>query len=251
MQEVEFRRMRLRIRPKLKFKANGKRFRLSLSWARIRVSDIDGLFRSGDDRDVLRVLSNLDEETIGILSADQVEALVRVVPWDLQKHEDPINVGRLEWWKMEQAIEVIQKAPRPLYAIPRLYWLYMSEDPPNNASEDQLPAVLSKKRFGQIMRQGATVLSSILDFLATFEALNKGVKPSDEEIEAGIEGLQAFGTLATLYSLSKGDVLKFEEVQNQPAETIYFVLLYEKSLNEYREKLNEIEKRNLNQKPNV
>lgn len=251
MQEFEFRVMRLKRTPKLKFKANGKRFRLSLSWVRIRVSYIDALFRSGDDRAVLRVLSNLDEETIGVLSSDQVEALLRVVSWDLQKSEDQVNVGRLEWWKMEQAIEVIQRAPRPLYAIPRLYWLYMTKKPPNNASEDPLPAALSKKRFRQIMRQGATVLSSILDFLATFEALNKGVKPSDEEIEAGIEGLQEFGTLATLYSLSKGDVLKFEEVQNQPAETIYFVLLYEKSLNEYREKLHEIEKRNLKQKSNV
>jgi len=174
--------------------------------------------------------------------------LIQAVDWEVPQESSGVNVGRLEWWKLEQAIEVIQKARRPLYALPRLYWLYHYETSPENASSEDLPKSISKKRFGEIMRQGATVLASILEFLSNFEALNEGSGPSGEEIEAGIEGLQSFGTLSTLYSLSKGDVLKFEEVQNQPAETIYFVLLYEKSLNGYRERLHEIHKRNLNTK---
>lgn len=79
----------------------------------------------------------------------------------------------------------------------------------------------------------------MFEFFKRYENLNIDETTSEEE-DAGINIFDKYGFFNILYALTKGDVSKYNQFLELPADDIFMTLSYEKDKRKYEKKLREI-----------
>jgi hypothetical protein len=79
----------------------------------------------------------------------------------------------------------------------------------------------------------------MFDFFERFKRLNEK-ELTDLEESAGIEVFDKYGFFNTVYALANGDVLKFDQILETPAETIFMTLMFEKDKRKFEKNLKNI-----------
>ena len=175
--------------------------------------------------------TDISQDIIEKMTADQIiqiQTLLNFIedqPHNLQIKEE-ISVQSKEWIKLEMTKQALETKNEPFIAVEvsRRYFGDQVFDWP----------------FSLIYGQTAQILHSLSLFLERYKELNDSDPYDDDQLEAGVKGLESFGVGAIRYALSKGDVTKYEQVENMSAEAVYFTLLYEKAQSEYSKRLKQI-----------
>lgn len=64
--------------------------------------------------------------------------------------------------------------------------------------------------------------------------------PSNEEVDAGLDRFNKYGSFSQLNSLANGNILNFAEIRKLPYEDALTKLAYDKDVNEYQKDLNKV-----------
>jgi len=80
-------------------------------------------------------------------------------------------------------------------------------------------------------------------FWERFKRLND-YKPSDDEVEAGLNRLSNLSAFGTPLSLARRTNMTIEQVMKRPAEEIYMILLYDFEESEYQRRLQAVREEN-------
>lgn len=212
-----------------------------------RCKIIDRLYENATPVEVLRNLSTLTERRLEKLTGEQARILADQVDTDPKIFtEEPFRIGEQPFWKVQEAMRILKEASATVYALPRLYALFYDKVLGDEAHTADRVKLIERVRFRKIVSPAGNILAGLYQFLSRFEQLQDGSELTEDEIHAGIESLAKFGDFAVIYSLAKGDPLKFDEIAKTPAETIYFTLLYERVLSVYRQNLQDIKDRREN-----
>ena len=189
-------------------------------------------------RGLLQALSDDKQDIFYDLTPDEIAVLYPIVSFlddpqealaylshDFQIPE--IDIASESFDKIELARKIGVKQKKAFKILPELARVYFgNEDRP--ASE--------------AMALGAVVLEQMQSFFERFKDLQAD-KPSEEEIEAGIEALHSFGP----YGIAEGIAAKYGcrplDVFAWSAEEVYMNLLYNQAKNRYQENLRNIENR--------
>lgn len=203
-------------------KLNGKPFKVPTNFDDVNAKQLHGL-TDLKPKTLIENLTEIPSNLVDLMTADQVIqvsdllSFVESQPVMAQIKEE-INVGSESWRKLELTKQVLSK-PEPYIAVEvsRLYF------------GDQVFEWSAELLYGQT----AQILQSLSVFLERFKELNEQDEYDPDDLEAGIKGLESFGVGAIRYSLAKGDVTKYDAIEQMDAESIYFTLLYEKAKGEF------------------
>ncbi len=206
-----------------------KKYNIASSW-----NDVDAhkLLKLKDNKPItyLDVLSDIPIEVIQNMNTKHILSLYQLCQFvDVPPHETniekEINVGENSWKQFENARDAIKTSSIP-YMTAQLSGIYFGEE-------------IYKWDMGKLYGQSLQIYQSIALFLERYKELNDS-DYNDDQLEAGVKGLETFGVGAVRYSLAKGDATKYKQIEELSAEQVYFTLLYEKALSEYQERLKKI-----------
>ena len=178
--------------------------------------------------DLIPILSDIPKNVIerlsdqSLLSIYQIVSFIEESPPGLTINK-PIDVASESWKNLELAKEALKTQSPPFLAV-EISGIYFGEDVLN------WPINLV---YGQTYQ----ILESLNVFLNRYKDLSDSEPYDDDQLEAGVKGLETFGVGAIRYSLAKGDPTKYDKIESMKAEDVYFTLLYEKGVNEYQKRL--------------
>jgi hypothetical protein len=92
------------------------------------------------------------------------------------------------------------------------------------------------------MALGAMILNGLVLFLERFKDLG-GEKPTDEQLEAGVESLHSFGPYAIADQLGEKYGVRPYEIFDWAAEEVYMSLLFDQAKSKYQQNFSDIERR--------
>lgn len=185
----------------------------------------------------ISILSGIQVDILNQFSSESIEALKPFLEFidvvddlftlPVPTHVANVNIGMESWGKLESAKQYIMIANDSLMPIvPNLLDIYCPIE-----GFKSLPMVQSYP----IAR---AIIMKLDEFFKKYTRLND-YKPSSEQIAAGIDKLNQYGFFATLHSIAGGDPLKYDDMLNQPADTIYQTLLMDFEVSEYQKRLQE------------
>lgn len=190
--------------------------------------------REDKPKDIIKALTSIPHNIVDKLSNQAVMQIYGILEFIYEMPNDAmmkkeIKVSAEAWLKIELAKQALETKNEP-YIIAEVSRIYFGDK-----------ALDWDIRF--LYGQTAQIIYSIGVFLERYKELYEDNEPDDDQLEAGIKGLESFGVGAIRYSLAQGDVTKYEQIEQMSAESIYFTLLYEKAKNEYTDRLKEIYER--------
>lgn len=175
------------------------------------------------------ILNQFDGKSIAAIKPflsfiDNVDSLFRM---PTPENVNQINIGLETWGKLESAKQYIMIANDYLFPIvPNLLDIYCPIP-----SFRQLPMTKSYPI-------ALAIITKLDQFFQKYIRLND-YKPSSEQVAAGIDKLNKYGFFATLHSIANGNPLHYDDMLNQPADTIYQTLLMDFEVSEYQKRLSE------------
>lgn len=208
----------------------GKNYTFKNQWSDLTVKDLHSI-NSVRPIDLIERLSNVSESTLkqipesSLVALYQIVSFVEEVPPNIGIKQS-INVANESWKKLELTREALKKSAPPFVAV-EVSGIYFGED-------------VFNWPIGLVYGQTYQILDSLNVFLERYKELGNSEPYDEDQLEAGVQGLESFGVGAIRYSLAKGDVTKYEAIESMSAEDVYFTLLYEKGVNEYQKKLKDI-----------
>ncbi len=201
-------------------KIKGKRYKCPNRWEEVNLHD---LISRETLREEIEILTGASLEGI---SNEKVFPLITltsfVEEFDLPEIECA-DINKESYYKLEEAKQILKldgRAYKKLFFLSKLY------------HKDRTETV-------QILSTGKNILHQVTVFLSAYEDMF-AYEPEQEEINAGIEELSVFSSLATLYNLAGQDLLKIDQIGNSPAVIVYSILMYEFKKSQYQKRLNEI-----------
>jgi len=211
-------------------KINGSDYKIPTSFEDVTPKQLHEL-PDTKPKTLISELTDISHELIEKMTSEQVVQLDTLLSF---VHEQPnellikeeVSVGKKEWIHLEMTKQALETKNEPFIAV-EVARRYFGEE-----VFDWSPALV----YGQT----AQILHSLSLFLERYKELNDSDPYDDDQLEAGVKGLESFGVGAIRYALAKGDVTKYEEVEKMSAEAVYFTLLYEKAQSEYSSRLKEI-----------
>lgn len=216
-------------------KINGKKYKIPTAFSDVTAKDLHQL-KDVKPKTLLQVLAKIPESIIDLMSDEQVIALsdlmgfIHGYPQNMMLKEE-VNVQKREWSKLELTKQALSHAEP--HVVVHVCKLYFGEE-------------VMKWPVNLLYGQTAQILDSLSLFLDRYKELSENDDYHPDDLEAGIKGLESFGAGAIRYSLAKGDVTKYEQIDNMSAESVYFTLLYEKAKGEYLKRKEMIIKRQQN-----
>jgi hypothetical protein len=180
---------------------------------------------------LIHKLTDIPEKSIDSLTSSQIMSLYLLLSFveeapAIVRVKEQIDVGQEAWRKFELVKQNIVGKTQPYIAV-EVSRIYFGDQ----VFEWSIPLL-----YGQ----SEQILSSFAVFLERYKELNQGDGYDDDQLEAGVKGLETFGVAGIRYSLAKGDVTKYEQIENMKAEDIYITLFYEKAQKEYSDRYGEI-----------
>jgi hypothetical protein len=190
----------------------------------------------------LSAFSRVDVGTLNRLPFAGIESIIRLTSWmqtddllqvTLQPYKNTtFDIGALPYGKLEVCKQRINKAHGNILAVGCDVWnVYFNEDISGLPVCQSLPKV----HF---------IADAIAKFLDKFKKLNE-YQYSEDEIEAGIETFEGFGSFPTIVNLAERFGKSYEYVTDvMTATMVYHTLLYDFERSEYGKRLQEIKERN-------
>jgi hypothetical protein len=213
---------------------NKTQYSIKTEWSEVTAKEFYELRHEHTPEHLLTTLSNIPKELLDQMQDFQKESFLPIFKLDLERLEGKakpiaLDIAKESYEKLEIARVQLRLAENITYILPKLAEIYGIE-------------IDWDKPIEKIVTQGMYILQSILTFLKKFEIL-WSEEPTDEQKDAGIERLAAFGSSATVYELAGGNILNFQKVLDQPAGEVYQYLLYKHTRSEYENNLIEIQER--------
>lgn len=143
------------------------------------------------------------------------------------------NIGSLPWGKIETAKALIKANENNVNAAA------------NGIIKEYLGVEINDKSCVEVIGLVAFFFAKIGEFFERYQELNNSPIDEDEE-QAGVQRLAAFGPFATMDSLTGGDLSKHDEYWNMPADKIYTKLLFNKVSRDIQKDLETIKKAKAN-----
>lgn len=202
----------------------------------LTAKDFREMMKGNSAKSWLRQFSDIPEEIISQMKKKQIKTLVSFIPYydlgeiDVMEVKYPINVGEKSVGKFEQAKMLLKSSPQPFWCIPDLVSIYRFRD-----VQDDEPVF-------KFLGAGLNLLTSFYAHLQKFKGLN--TEYTDEQIEAGVQDFESFGSFPLIDNLSKGDPLRYEEIMKLPADVVYMKLLLNVVQSDFNENLMEIRRMN-------
>ena len=211
----------------IKVKVSGKSYTIKNSWKDLDAKTLHGI-RSLKPVDLICSLSDIPITLLEQLNDANLLALYGLVDFVTEtppfyETKKDIDVSAESWKKLEATKEAVKTNIAPYIAV-QVAGIYFEDE-------------VYKWPLSLVYGQTYQILESLNVFLARYSELNDGDPYDDDQLEAGVKGLETFGVGALRYSLAKGDVTKYEKIEAMNAEDVYFTLLYEKAQNEYQKRL--------------
>lgn len=208
----------------------GEKYSFKNQWSDLTVKELHTI-KSVKPIDLIQILSNVPESILKQIPENSLVALYQIVSFvedvppniDIKQH---VNVANESWKKLELTREALKNSSPPFVAV-EVAGIYFSEE-------------IFKWPIGLVYGQTYQILDSLNVFLERYKELGNSEPYDEDQLEAGVQGLESFGVGAVRYSLAKGDVTKYEAIESMSAEDVYFTLLYEKGVNEYQRRLKDI-----------
>lgn len=209
---------------------SGKKYSVKNQWSDLTVKDLHGI-KSIKPIDLVHSLSNIPPSLLeqlpesNLLALYQIVSFVEDAPTDIRvKHE--VNVANESWKKLELTRSALKIASPPFVAV-EVAGIYFGDK-------------IFNWPISLVYGQTYQILESLNVFLERYKDLGDSDPYDEDQLEAGVQGLESFGVGAIRYSLAKGDVTKYAAIESMSAEDVYFTLLYEKGVNEYQKRLKNI-----------
>jgi len=191
-------------------------------------------------RQVVAALSSLTAAEVAALSSEEVLVLYEIVSFIDDLNEvaaalppnfapPPVDVASASFEKAERAKIKASENKAPYQLFLDLVLIYYG---PDYLTGPAAPA----------LALGALVYEDLVSLLDRFKDL-AGEKPTDEELEAGIEALHTFGPYGIAESVAAKYSIRPYEVFDWSAEEVYLELTYQLAKSRYQENLRNIEKR--------
>ena len=217
----------------IRVEIQGREYKIPSKHSEITARQLHSI-REDAPRPIIKSLTDIPADVIGKLSTEAVMQLYGILEFIYESPsevmiQEEVAVGSEAWLKIELAKQCLATRNEP-YILAEISRIYFGDE----ALDWEMP-----KLYGQT----AQIIYSIGVFLERYKELYEDDEPDPDQLEAGIKGLESFGVGAIRYSLAKGDVTKYDEIEQMSAESIYFTLLYEKAKNEYTDRLKEIYER--------
>lgn len=202
---------------------DGKEYAVPTGWEQINFSRYSEIVaaqtKSIEHR--LSAFSGIPITEVGKLSFEQAQVLMHMTDfmhgWELAaiystKYSDELNIGHRSYNDIEKAKQAISKAKtQHVLCGAELVKIYYGEDISQQPITDCLGKVL-------------WLMESINKFLEPFRELGD-YEPTVDEIQAGVEELNKFGSFATVVQLARKYAKTHDEILAMPAKEIYTVLL--------------------------
>lgn len=147
----------------------------------------------------------------------------------VQKHIRKINVGRGTYGQLEKSRQLMNGEAGFYTAMADVVKIYTDQE------------IIDQKVI-DVYAYVSELLTQLQSFFKKYERLT-GYKPGEDEIEAGIEILEQFGSFSTVISLARQLSKTYDEVMQMKADEVYMTLLYDFEENEVKKKLSDIKKR--------
>jgi len=214
----------------IKINIGRKKYKVCNEWKDLTPSILHTI-KSIEPIELVKALTDIPEDVIEILSESSLMAIYQLVSFveDSPKVLAPkkvINVASESWKKLESTKQALQTKSPP-YIATQVAGIYFGDE-------------VYKWSIPLVYGQTSQILESLFVFLERYKELNEGGEYDEDQLEAGVEGFETFGVGAIRYSLAKGDVTKYKDIEEQTAEDVYFTLLYEKAVNKYQKELKRI-----------
>lgn len=190
-------------------------------------------------KSIIKALTSIDVDKIdskSIIALYQILNFVESEPI-MKRYKKDINVASESWLKLELTKQALATQNRFFYVV-EVSRIYFGDE-------------VFDWSLHVIYAQTTQILHSFNLFLERYKELNERDEYDDDQLEAGVKGLETFGAGAIRYSLAKGDVTKYEAIENMSAEAVYFTLLYERAVSMYQEKYDQIKSRQRNASQSV
>ena len=208
----------------------GNKYSVKNQWSDLTVKDLHGI-KSIKPIDLVKSLSNIPSSLLQKLTESNLLALYQIVsfiedtPIDI-KVKNEVNVAGESWKKLELTRSALKNSAPPFVAV-EVAGIYFGEE-------------IFKWPIGLVYGQTYQILESLNVFLERYKELRDSDPYDEDQLEAGVKGLETFGVGAIRYSLANGDITKYAAIESMSAEDVYFTLLYEKGVNEYQKRLKQI-----------
>lgn len=217
----------------IRIEISGREYKIPSKHSEINGRQLHSI-REDKPRAIIKALTGIPHDVVDKLSNQSVMQIYGILEFIYEMPNDAIikkevKVSAEAWLKIELAKQALETKNEP-YIIAEVSRIYFGDK-----------ALDWDIRF--LYGQTAQIIYSIGVFLERYRELYEDNEPDDDQLEAGIKGLESFGVGAIRYSLAQGDVTKYEQIEQMSAESIYFTLLYEKAKNEYTDRLKEIYER--------
>lgn len=189
----------------------------------------------------LSAYSNVDIALLNKIPIDGISRLIdlcrymealEVVPALVKPYSNAeFNIGLETYGKFETAKNHIKKEDgNILRAAPKVWKVYFNED----LEELPITESLSKLNF---------IVAAFLGFMDKYKRLND-YQMSDDEIEAGFEVFESFGSFPVIKSMAEKLHKTYDEIYNLTANEVYLTLLYDFEQAEKQKNLRDIVERN-------
>ena len=217
----------------IRIEISGREYKIPSKHSEITGRQLHSI-REDKPKAIIKALTSIPHDIVDKLSNQAVMQIYGILEFIYEMPNDAmmkkeIKVSAEAWLKIELAKQALETKNEP-YIIAEISRIYFGDK-----------ALDWDIRF--LYGQTAQIIYSISVFLERYKELYEDNEPDDDQLEAGIKGLESFGVGAIRYSLAQGDVTKYEQIEQMSAESIYFTLLYEKAKNEYTDRLKEIYER--------
>ena len=217
----------------IRVEISGREYKIPSKHSEITGKQLHSI-REDKPKAIIKALTSIPHDIVDKLSNQAVMQIYGILEFIYEMPNDAmmkkeIKVSAEAWLKIELAKQALETKNEP-YIIAEISRIYFGDK-----------ALDWDIRF--LYGQTAQIIYSIGVFLERYKELYEDNEPDDDQLEAGIKGLESFGVGAIRYSLAQGDVTKYEQIEQMSAESIYFTLLYEKAKNEYTDRLKEIYER--------
>lgn len=202
---------------------NGVKCKICTDWPEV---DPVKLSDCADFREELKCLTTVPHDILDRADESQLFPIYTVISFIHECEQMPVlkamNVANMPYEKLEISKLELSTDHKPYRKILNVAMLYY-------------PAV---KDPVQLVGLGIDIIAQIAVFLEQYEDMLHS-SPGNEEVNAGIEDLSAFGSWGTAFVLAGKDPLKVNKVMQRPAIEIYTALYYSCKESKYQKALME------------
>lgn len=223
-------------------------YKVRTSWNEVTLKEYCEIVKaqSKDWIERLSIYSGIPLDIINKIKLKQLQILLDLVEFmdepDIVQafvigYESEMKIGEQPYWKIEKCKQLLKDNPFPITVGAEIVELYTGDVDGNGGEK------ISDKPVTEVIGMCAYYLDQIDKFFTRFKRLND-YKPTDDEIESGIDKLNIVATTLTTVKLAARTNKSTDEVLKSPAEEMYFHLLADFEVSEFEKRMRQTQEEN-------